>query len=140
MKGINWLGVVLATIVGQAVGFLWYGILFTDKWVELALGGVEPTDAAATASIWQGALLSLFQSFGLAWLISLLAANTLIKGGWVGLFAAFFFSGPIVVQQMVYAGAPLELVTIDAGYVLVWLTLAGAVIGGVRLPQKKGGA
>jgi len=52
-------------------------------------------------------------------------------------FVAFFFAAPIVVQQLVYAGDPLELVTINAGYVLVWLTVAGAVIGAVRLPSKK---
>lgn len=137
MKGMNWLGVILGTIVGQAVGFFWYGFAFMERWIELALGGVEPSQAEQTATIWQGILLSLFQSFGLAWLIALLGANSLIKGGWVGLFVAFFFSGAVVVQQLVYAGAPLELVTIDAGYVLVWLTIAGAVIGAVRLPARK---
>lgn len=139
MKNINWLGVVLGLVVNQAVGMLWYGMLFMDRWVALELGGVEPTAAAANAGLWQGAILGLFQSFGLAWLIALLNANSFIKGGWVGLFVSFFFCGGVIMQNLVYAGDPVELISINASYCLVWLTLAGAVIGGVRWPAKKAG-
>ena len=136
-KNINWLGVILAVVVNQAVGMLWYGTLFMDRWIELELGGVKPSEAAAMASLWQGAILALFQAIGLGWLIAMLNARGFVRGAWVGLFVAFFFSCAIIMQDLIYAGIPVELLSINASYVLVWLTLAGAVIGGVRLPTKK---
>ena len=36
MKGLNWLGVVVALVVGEGLGMLWYGMLFKDRWIALA--------------------------------------------------------------------------------------------------------
>ena len=35
MKSINWLGVIVATIVAFFAGFLWYGLLFEAEWKSL---------------------------------------------------------------------------------------------------------
>jgi hypothetical protein len=136
MKSINWVGVILGLIVAQAVGMLWYGFLFMERWVELELGGTAPSEAEAMTALWQGALLNLLQAAGLAWLINRAGANSYGQGALIGLVVSVFFASAVVVQNWIYAGIPLELVAINASYQIVWLTLAGALIGGVRLKKK----
>jgi hypothetical protein len=38
---INWLAIVASAVAGMAVGFVWYGALFTDTW--MAGNGITTT-------------------------------------------------------------------------------------------------
>jgi len=134
MKGVNWLGIVLGLIAGQLVGFVWYAIVFETKW--LALSGITPTEEAASTGMMYGALIALIAVVGLAIAIAKVGANTLVEGAKVGLFLALFFAATTVALDAAYAMEPLELLLIDAGYLIVYLTIAGALIGGIRLKAK----
>ena len=61
MKGVNWLGLVLALVAGQAIGFVWYGMVFEERW--MALSGVTAPEAgeANMAMAW-GVLLAFSSS------------------------------------------------------------------------------
>ena len=75
MKSINWLGVIVATVVAFFVGFLWYGLLFEAEWKSLTGVTGEGGDP-----MWM--LLGVVQTFitmaGLGWFISR------TEGGWMG--------------------------------------------------------
>ena len=74
MKSINWLGVIVATIVAFFAGFLWYGLLFEAEWKSLTGVTGEGGDP-----MWM--LLGVVQTFitmaGLGWFISR------TEGGWM---------------------------------------------------------
>ena len=139
MKGINWLGVVLGLIAGQVIGFLWYGVLFQRRWMEL--NGLDP-DAPMEMSMddnlamGAGAVVTLVVVIGLAILIKRIGAQTLMGGAKWGLFAAFLFGATTVALRALYSTEPFGLDTwclwsIDAFYLLVYFPVAGALIGGV---------
>ena len=131
MKGVNWLGLVLALIASQAIGFVWYGLVFETRW--LALSGVDPATANATASMIWGTVDALVVVVGLALAIPALGKTTLMGGATVGLAAAVFFAIPTLAFDVVYGAEPIELLAIEAGYLLVYYMVAGALIGGVTL-------
>ena len=89
MKGINWVGVIAAVVVGQVIGFLWYGMLFEEQW--MALSGVTPSGDAANTAMALGVVNQLVVAVGLAWLIGKLGNATLAGGATAGLLAGIFF-------------------------------------------------
>jgi hypothetical protein len=57
-----------------------------------------------------------------------------MDGAHAGVFAAFFFAATTVALRAVYSndtfsGRAWKLFAIDAGYLIVYLTVAGAILG-----------
>lgn len=137
MKGINWAGVIAAVVVGQVIGFLWYGMIFEEQW--MALSGVSP-DQAGTTPMVLGVVNQLVVAVGLAWLVNKLGTATLVGGATAGLLAGIFFAATTAAQNFIYAGADTGLIPIDIGYLLVAYTAMGAVIGAVKLGSRSAAA
>lgn len=138
MKGINWLGVVVALVVGQALGFVWYGVVFQEQW--MALSGITPTEDAANTAMAYGVVNQLVTAIGLGWAIAATGNTSFMGGAKVGLFAAVFFALTTEAQRFIYGGADTGLIPIDGGYLLVAYVLMGAVAGGVKMPAKAAAA
>lgn len=138
MKGINWVGVVAAVVVGQVIGFLWYGMLFEEQW--MALSGVTPSADAANTSMALGVVNQLVVAVGLAWLINKTGSATLVGGAIAGGLAGVFFAATTAAQNFIYGGADTGLIPIDIGYLLVAYTAMGAAVGAVKLGSKSAAA
>lgn len=139
MKGINWLGVVAALVVGQALGFVWYAVVFEEQW--MALMGLTAADMeGADTAMAYGAVNQLVTAIGLGWAIAATGNNSFVGGAKVGLFAAVFFALTVEAQRFIYGGADTGLIPIDGGYLLVAYVLMGAVAGGVKMPAKAAAA
>ena len=54
---LNWLGIWVATVVAFFIGFLWYGLIFSEQW--MALTGVTADEEGG--SIWMA--LGFVQTF-----------------------------------------------------------------------------
>lgn len=127
---LNWLAVVAAVVVSQVLGFLWYSMtLFGKPWMK-AIGRTEkqlraqakPTDYVYTVV---GALVMV-----------IILANVL---GWGGvsdmtgaLTAAFLlwlgFVAPGSLMNSVFERRPMNLFYINAGYHLVNMLVAAAIL------------
>lgn len=135
MKGINWVGVVAALVVGQALGFLWYAVVFEEQW--MALMGLTAADMEGSeASMGLGAVNQLIVAIGLGWAVAATGNNSFAGGAKVGLFAAVFFALTTEAQRFIYGGADQGLIPIDGGYLLLAYVLMGAVAGGVKMPAR----
>jgi hypothetical protein len=133
MKRLNWLGVVVAFIVGEGLGMLWYGMLFTERWTALA----SPNLAADTTTAMSlGAVVSLVTIIGLAWLIKRLNQETFGGGLRAGIVAGVAFGATSVLLDPIYAGRSPELMLIEAGFVIVFFALSGLIVGGLKLPVR----
>jgi hypothetical protein len=137
MKGINWAGVIAALVVGQLLGFLWYGMIFEEQW--MALSSAAGADSSSTAMAY-GAVNQLVVAIGLGLLVAKLGADSLIGGARTGLMAGFFFAATATAQNFIYGGADPGLIPIDIGFLLVAYTAMGAVVGGVTLPVRTAAA
>lgn len=134
MKGINWLGVVVALIGGQALGFVWYGIVFQEQW--MALSGIAPDQDAASAAMAYGIVNQLVVAVGLGWAIAATGKAGFVGGAKVGLLAGVFFALTTDMQRFIYGDANTGLIPIDGGYLLIAYVLMGALAGGVKPPSK----
>jgi hypothetical protein len=139
MRGINWLGTIVGFVVAYLIGFVWFGLVFSDRWMEL--NGMDPNaemamSTADTIAMVVGALVTLFTVIGLSILLKALQVRTLMGGAKWGLFVGVFFAATQVAMRAIYSETPFGLDTwclfsIDAGYPIVFLPVAGAFIGGI---------
>jgi hypothetical protein len=133
MKQINWLGAIVALIVSQGLGMVWYSMLFGELWqnsVKVYTGGSVPVTMTA------GAVDNLVVIAGLAWLVPKLGWDSWTGGAKAGLAAALLFAVPAAILDPIYAGAPLSLLAVEGGYILIYMVIAGALIGGLRFGNK----
>jgi len=131
---LNWLGIIVATVVAFFIGFLWYGLIFAERW--MALTGV--TDEGSGDSMWM--LLGLVQTFvtmvGLGWFIAREGAPGLMNGLKIGLLAGVCFALMTSAYGFIYQTSPMGLLPIDWSHLLLVYGVGGAVIGGLRMKPK----
>ena len=131
MKGINWIGVLAALVASQAIGFVWYGLLFEAQWTDLtgfAVSGSEGSTAMA-----MGAVQNLVFAIGLGWLIARTGMTGWIGGATAGLIACLFFGLATMALRFIYGDDNPGLIPIDGGYMLIQYGVSGALIGSLRL-------
>ena len=131
---LNWLGVIVATVVAFFVGFLWYGLIFAEQW--MALTGV--TDEGSGNAMWM--LLGVVQTFvtmvGLAWFIARDGAAGWMAGLKIGLVAGVCFALMTSAYGFIYQTSAMGLLPIDWSHLLVVYALGGAIIGGLKMKPK----
>ena len=129
---INWMSVVVATIVGFGLGAIWYNqSVFGRAWVE-DLGGLKDPAAMKASMVRAMGLnfvMTLLTAIGVAWLIRLTGAKSLVGGTKVGLLCAFAFVVTSYVGDAQYAQTKNRFLAITAGYRAAMITLMGAILG-----------
>jgi hypothetical protein len=135
LKGVNWIAVLIAFVLLEVLGYLWYGMVFKDSWLaEMTAIGLKPdmSGSGQTTSIIEGAVLIIVQVIGLSWLIQRLGASGLQAGLMAGLTAWVFFGLTTQGMEYVYMGFTPKLMAINCGQLALSYLLAGATLGGVR--------
>jgi hypothetical protein len=135
LKGVNWIAVLIAFVLLEVLGYLWYGMVFNKAWMaEMTAVGLKPdmSSTAQTTSLIEGAVLIIVQVVGLSWLIGKLGANSLQAGLMAGLAAWVFFGLTAQAMEYVYMGFTPKLMAINCGQLGLSYLLAGATLGGVK--------
>jgi hypothetical protein len=141
LKGINWIGVGAAFVAATAIGMLWYGMLFEAQW--MALSGITQADIDAAnpaMSMTVGAVNTLIAMAGLGWLIARLGEDSWIGGLKTGLAVGVLFALTTAALGFIYGVQNRGLIPIDFGYLLLMYGVGGLLIGGLRLPLRRGAA
>lgn len=127
LAGINLLAVVVAAMVGFAVGAVWYRV-FGPQWMTAV--GRTPADVEPRARPFVVALAGqLLMAYMLAGAVGYLGAVTLHNGVVTASFIWLGFVATTIAINHGFQGRPLSLTLIDAGHWLAVLVLMGAVIG-----------
>lgn len=132
---LNWLAVIVATVVYFALGAVWY-MPFTPMgrtWMS-AIGFVQhPEGQRPSQAIYLAPLLGyLLTAIVLALLARALGANTLADGAYLGFILWLGFGLPYWTLASIFnphAKRPITLVVVQSAYHLIGLLLAGAIIG-----------
>ena len=143
LKGVNWIAVLIAFVLLEVVGYVWYGVIFSSAWVaEMNAIGLKPdmSSAAQTKSLAEGAVLIIVQVIGLSWLVRRLGASGVQAGLMAGLTAWFFFGLTTQGMEYVYMGFPLKLMAINCGQLALSYLVAGATLGGVKFGSPQAAA
>lgn len=126
---INYLAVVVAALSGFALGALWYGPLFGKKW--MAASGVTEADIKNTnfPKIYGITfLMSAISAFVLAHVVAQFHASTVRGGVEAGFWMWLGFVVTVQVTDALFNRGNMKLVTIDAGYRLVWAVVMGIIL------------
>ncbi len=124
---INGLAVVVAALAGFPLGMLWYGPLFQKAWM-----------AASGVSAEQGRAASPVKLYGTVLALNLIACSSLAmfigNGDWrFGLFAGFMTGTTFVSVGLgvcyLFEFRTLRHWLINAGYMTVYFSLAGTILG-----------
>ena len=128
---INWMSVVVATIVGFGLGALWYSQkAFAKPWLEdLGVPREQLMKTSMAQSMGIGFVVTLLAAIGLAWLIRLTGAKSLVGGTKVGLLCAFAFVVTSYIGDAQFAQTKNRFVAITAGYRAAMITVMGAILG-----------
>jgi hypothetical protein len=123
---INWLAVIVGGIIYFMWGWLWYGVLFQKQWT--ALHPNLPMTASPTPFI-VSIVMAFVLSFGVAVALSHDDNRTARHGIEFGVFFGLLFLASTMLTGYMFADLPLALWAIDASYVVLGLTILGALHG-----------
>lgn len=127
---VKYPAVIVCAIAYWLLGYVWFDLLFGQKW--MALEGITQAQA-------QGAnmaklmiitvLLNLLIAYVLANICAWRNANTAGRGAAIGVLLWIGFVGPIAYTTFMYEGRPIVLYGLDYLYPLVGLCMMGAILG-----------
>jgi|GEM_PF-383388 len=140
LKGVNWIAVLVAVVLLEIIGYVWYGMIFSSAWAaEMTAIGLKPdmSASAQTTSIAMGAVLIIVEVLGLAWLMRRLETTNWRVGALDGFTAWFFFGLTTQGMEYVYMGFTPKLMAINCGQLLLSYVVAGAVVGGLKFGAPK---
>ena len=126
---MNYLPVLVGTIINMIIGALWYSpVLFAKPWMA-AVGKDEKDLKKNSMSIMYTNTLvtALIESFVLFWLIRSIGVTNVIKGIELGLLIGVGFIATASLSDFLFSGRPLKLYIINVGYYIVVLALMGAL-------------
>ncbi|MBP7814565.1 MAG: DUF1761 domain-containing protein [Phenylobacterium sp.] len=129
-KNINWIAVIIAVVLLEVLGFLWYGPVLGEAWSVAYRDSIgrdpDMSNLVVTQSL--GVVNTLILVFGLAWVFARLGVNSLAGIG-TAVAAWFFFNFTTMAIEYIYMGLAPNLVIINMGYQLLAYLVAGAVLG-----------
>ncbi|MEL7032000.1 MAG: DUF1761 domain-containing protein [Pseudomonadota bacterium] len=148
IAGVNPLGVLLGAVAMYFVGFIWYGLLFTEPW--MAANGLFFTDASKETMQWLtadgletvsraagpdtmvmlwGFVLSLVLSFGLGWHMKQKSISKLGTAALFGLWMGLLIGVPLMAYDTVYTpyGSLMGLF-VDGSHTVVTFVAACAAL------------
>lgn len=128
---INFLAVLVAALVGFALGHLWYSpVLFGKQW--MAETGIIPDPAKMKAEmpkmLGTGFLMSFLSAYALAVLMSLSGIASPADGIKLAVVVWLGFMAVVHYQGVLYGGASRRLFLIQSGYDLAALAVMGLIL------------
>jgi hypothetical protein len=129
LLGLNLLAVLVASIAFFFVGFLWYGVLFTDAW--MAAHGVVAEQSGGESPIWMvgGFVITVVQVIGLGLVLKWKGTASLGDAVIAAVLVWFCFALPLTMYNYLYLTAhDSTLLMIDASHLLVGWAVSAAIL------------
>lgn len=133
---LNYVAVLVTTIAGFVLGWLWYGPLFGKMWMrEMKITPekmAEDRQKGMAVYFVQGAILTLLSTFGLAVVMLANGVPNWKHGAAIGAFVGVFV---VAVRQMntaTWEGKSLTLRLLNAAHEVVLFAIQGAILGAWR--------
>lgn len=127
---INWLAVIVAVVAHQALGALWYGVIFRDTWMR-AMGMTPEKIETETpgGEMAFGTVASIVSVIALALLLTLVDNLTLADGVLVGAVCGIGFVTAATFMNGIYEQKKPVVSALFGGYYTIGLMIAGAILG-----------
>ncbi|MBO6524190.1 MAG: DUF1761 domain-containing protein [Balneolaceae bacterium] len=129
---INYLAVLVASLIGFVVGFLWYGPLFGKAWMAEVGMTEEKQQSGNMAKIFGTTfVLQVIMTYCLAMFLADDSID-LAMGAFYGFLTGAGWILPTMIINNLYEQRSFKLSFIQGGYWVVVFTLMGLVLGAWR--------
>ena len=129
---LNWLAILVATVVHQGLGALWYGPLFGEAWKQ-SIGKTDEEIAQEGPPLAKllviSAVCSLVLAVALACVIQRGSEQGIGIGMGIGALTAVGFIATSVINNALFEDRNKTTVGIYISYQILGLVLMGAVLG-----------
>jgi hypothetical protein len=130
---LNYLHVLVVTVAGFLLGWLWYGPLCGKVWMREMKFTKESMEEAMKKGMAgyfiKGFVFTLLSTFGLAALIALLGAHNWKHGAALGGFIGLLGPGVRVLNGACWENKSVTLQAINVGHEVALYALQGAILG-----------
>ncbi|WP_078288201.1 DUF1761 domain-containing protein [Mycobacterium sp. D16R24] len=130
---LDWLAVVMATVVGMAVAGAWYGKVFTTLWSTLTGVVAEDSKKASRRNMALLLVANVVTAVGLAVTIEVVSMAAGSDALWlaplVGFAAWLTFSATTLLQHNAFELKPVRLTLLNSAYQLVLFLGMALTIG-----------
>ena len=131
---INWLAVLAGVVVHQALGALWYAVLFRDTWMKAMGTTREEIEAqgGAGGEMALGAVASLVSTIAMAVILTAFIDPSVADGITLGVLAGVGFVAASAFMNGIYEQKSTALSALFGGYYTLGLVAVGAILGAWR--------
>ena len=127
---VNWFAVLAATVAHQALGALWYGVLFRGTWLRtMGKTAEEIQTEGAGGEMAYGVVASFLSALALAVILTFVDDPSAADGVAAGAIAGIGFVAASTFMNGVYEQKPAVLSALFGGYYTLGLIAAGAIVG-----------
>jgi len=128
---VNYLAVLIGAMAAQPLGFLWYGVLFAQPWMQARGYTAEDVEGGDSMPYVVAFALALVIAYTLARLVDMVGADSVGDCMAVAAFVWAGLAGAVQATQAVFSIAPsrLGVFAIEGGYQLATFVLIGFVLG-----------
>lgn len=130
LSEINWVAVLIATVVGFGVGAIWFNQkVFGRVWMnDLGLTDSSPKGSVGRA-MGGSFVTTLLSAIGLVWLIHITRALSLVGGMKVGLLVGLAFVATSYFSDGFFENRKTRLIAITAAHRVLMFAVMGAILG-----------
>lgn len=127
--GVNWLAVVVSTVLAFFLGGLWYSkVLFGNAWMQEVGLTEEALNSANTPRTFGGTfVLQLLATAALAAFLG--SEASWLQGLYTGLWVGIFWVSTAYGVTYLFEQRSLRLFFINAGYYVVLYAIIGTILG-----------
>jgi len=127
--GVNAVGALLAAIVMFIVGFVFYGVLFGDVFMQARGFSVEEFEGNSPAWMGAGFLIELVAAIGIGWVIKAKGSKGLVPCLTTGLMLAVLVALPMLAYDFAYGWRhDVAGLFVDWGHALAAFAAGGVVL------------
>lgn len=129
---LNHLAIFLCAVMNLAIGGIWYSVLFGKPWMVAAGLTEEKLKTAKPAvSMTAGFLLAWLMAYNLAFFIGDPSID-MTTGALYGFLTGFGWVTLSIAMTAAFEMRPLSYTLINGGFMTVWFTLTGLILGAWR--------
>ena len=126
---INWLAILAAVVIKQAIGAFWYSpALFGPSWSKLTGVSEAEMKAGLVKALIPDVIGSALMAFVLVHAVHYAGAHNWAQGAAVGFFNWLGFVAVATLGSVTFERRPLKLCLINNGFLLLALVLMGVVL------------